>query len=340
LRRVSVVQKSLLVASALLVISWLVFGSVVEAAQPERPSYAVIVTIDGCRPDRLLEAVTPNIANLVATAAYTWRAQTVYPSRTPEAHTSLFTGAYPETHGYSGPGDMPRVETVFQVFEAAGKRTALIDGKGGRIAGLEVGVSYVKNDFDYRWLGAVKWQPGSEDIDGDLRVMENAIKIFVENRPVLTFILLPQVDTVGHIYAHTSPNYLQAIEKADRAIGMLVDNLKEIGVYENTLLVILSDHGMTGKDHGSRDPGDMTIPLIFVGPGVSVGELPNAEIIDVAPTVTALFGLRAPAGSEGKNLFGEVGAQVEIILVVVAVVVVAIGTWVFVRRTRAKVIQP
>ena len=115
------------------------------------PEYVVIVTLDGCRPDKLLEASTPNIDNLVVNAAYSWQAQTVYPSYTPQAHASLFTGAYPETHGYTGPGDTVEVETVFQVFEENGKRTALVDGKGGRIKGLEVGVTYVAMDVDYRW---------------------------------------------------------------------------------------------------------------------------------------------------------------------------------------------
>lgn len=313
----------------------------VTAAQPERPNYAIIITIDGCRPDKLLEASTLNVDNLVAGAAYAWDAQTVYPSKTPPTHASLFTGAYPETHGYYEPGDTLRVETIFQVFEAAGKQTALIDGKGGRIAGLEVGVRYVKNDVDYRWLpGATEWQPGSEDLYGDLRVMENTIRIFVENRPVLTFVLLPQVDTAGHIYGHESTEYLRAIEKADRAVGMLVDNLKGLGVYEDTLLVILSDHGMTGRDHG-WDPEDVIIPVIFVGPGVVEGELSDVKIIDVSPTVTALFGLRAPAGSEGRNLFGEMGIRVELVLVAVAaaaVVIVAVG--IFVKKRAREVAPP
>lgn len=325
--------KGPLIFGVFIVLLGLFAQTVTVSVQPERPEYVIIITIDGCRPDKLREASTPSIDNLIAQAAYTWQAQTVFPSETPEAHASLFTGAYPGTHGYSGQGDTLRVETIFQVFKAAGRQTALIDGKGGRIAGLEVGVSYVKNDFDYRWLGAIKWQPGSEDQYGDLRVMENAIRIFVENHPILTFVLLPQVDTAGHIYGHESTEYLRAIERADQAVGMLVDNLKGRGTYESTLLVILSDHGMTGTTHGSRDPGDMTIPVIFVGPGVTEGQLSDVKIIDVAPTVAALFGLRAPAGSEGRNLFGEVGIRIELVLAVVvtaAVVVVAVG--ILVRR--------
>jgi parallel beta-helix repeat protein len=269
--------------------------------------HVILVTIDGCRPDKLLEANTPHIDEIVRDAAYSWSAQTVYPSRTTEAHASLFTGAPPEVHQYTYSGDNVEAETIFQVFEKASYKTAFISGKGGpdggRIAGLEVGVSYVKNDVDYRSLDAVTYEPGSEDPNGDIRVMENAIQIFVENRPTLMFVLLPLVDYTGHIYGHTSSEYLQAIEKADQAIGMLVDNLRGLGIYKDTLLIIVSDHGMTGTSHGSLDPGDMTIPLILQRPGIPIGDIGEVSITDVAPTVTSLVGLRAPENSKGNVIY-------------------------------------
>jgi glycosidase len=197
-----------------------------------------------------------------------------------------------------------RAETIFQVFEEAGYETALIDGKGGRIAGLEAGVTHVKIDVDYRWRpGETEWVAGSEDVKGDLRVMENLIEIFLENQPKLTFALLPMVDTAGHLYGHESVEYLQAIEYADQAIGMLVENLRAYGVYENTYLIITSDHGMTGDDHGSLELGDMAIPLIVSRPDIEPVELCDADIVDVAQTICDFFGLRAPENSEGTNLF-------------------------------------
>jgi predicted AlkP superfamily pyrophosphatase or phosphodiesterase len=309
------------------------------AVQFERPEHAIIITIDGCRPDKLLEANTPNIDHILEDAAYSWTAQTVYPSSTPEAHASLFTGAWPETHNYGDPGDFVRAETIFQVFEKTGYETCLVDGKGGRIAGLEVDVSYVITDTDYRWIDE-EWAQGSEDPNGDLRVMENVIEILVENSPTLTFVLLPQVDTAGHLYGHTSEEYLQAIEKADQAVGILTDNLKELGIYESTLLVILSDHGMTGTTHGSRDPGDMTIPLIISGPSVKAGEFGNGRIIDVAPTVTTLFGLRAPASAEGRNLFEEVAPVEPTLAVAAAIAAAAIIFVVFLRKRKREGIRP
>ncbi|MFQ6130326.1 MAG: alkaline phosphatase family protein [Candidatus Hadarchaeaceae archaeon] len=304
----------------------------------------IIVTIDGTRPDKLLEANTPNIDEIVQDAAYSWSAQTVPPYRTTEGHASLFTGAPPEVHRYTYPGMTVKAETIFQVFENAGKRTALIDGKGGRISGLEVGVSYVKNNVNYRWLpGAPSYQPGSDDKNGDIRVMENAIQIFVEDRPTLMFVLLPMVDTAGHIYGHTSDEYLQAIEKADQAIEMLIDNLKDLGIYEDTLLVIVADHGMDGTSHTGRSEAK-TIPLIMRASGVPVGDLGEnlgeVSIKDVAPTITSLFGLRAPENAEGIVLF-EIQIEEEALptttilaAAVVVVAIVIIGAFLFRRKQK------
>jgi hypothetical protein len=175
--------------------------------------------------------------------------------------------------------------------EEAGRRTALVDGKGGRLKGLEIGVSYVAMDVDYRW-----------DV-GDEGAMDQALAILETKRPALLFVLLPMIDATGHSYGHESAQYLQAIVEADAQVGRLVDKLQELDIYDNTLIVILADHGMTGTSHGSSDPGDMTIPLIITGRRVPPGELENVKIVDIAPTLTALVGLPAPSQAEGKDLF-------------------------------------
>jgi arylsulfatase A-like enzyme len=140
----------------------LLLSSTVTVAHPEQPEHVIIVTIDGARPDKLAEADTPNIDDVAASGAVALTCTSVFPAKTPSAHASLFTGARPELHGFYAPGDELRAETIFQVFEEAGYKTALIDGKGGRIAGLEGNVTHVKMDVDYRWLpGENEWEEGS-----------------------------------------------------------------------------------------------------------------------------------------------------------------------------------
>ena len=60
---------------------------------------AILVVIDGCRPDGIQQAATPNIDALDARGAYTCAAQSVGPSSTLPCHTSMFRGVTPERHG-------------------------------------------------------------------------------------------------------------------------------------------------------------------------------------------------------------------------------------------------
>ncbi len=59
----------------------------------------ILFVIDGLRPDALQQASTPQIDQLVAQGAYTWRAQTVTPSISLPCHTSLFFAVPPARHG-------------------------------------------------------------------------------------------------------------------------------------------------------------------------------------------------------------------------------------------------
>ena len=61
------------------------------------------------------------------------------------------------------------------------------------------------------------------------------------------------------------------------------------------------DSGPTGTTHGTWNPYDTHIPLVFMGWGVQHGHL-NREthMTDIAPTVAALLHIQAPNGSIGK----------------------------------------
>ncbi|GAI34082.1 unnamed protein product, partial [marine sediment metagenome] len=124
-------------------------------ATPEETSedieLVILLTIDGCRADKLVEANTPNLDSLAADGSAALYCITIFYSYTSRAHASLLTGAYYEVHQYDEGGD-PMAETICEAFEEAGERTAFIDGKGGRILGLERGASYPAIDVDYRKL--------------------------------------------------------------------------------------------------------------------------------------------------------------------------------------------
>src|SRR6476660_1162779 len=82
-----------------------VFAATVSAAEPapttkpQRPipesEHVLLISIDGCRPDVLLRAKTPNVHKLVESGSYTFWARTIPPAITLPAHASMITGVTP-----------------------------------------------------------------------------------------------------------------------------------------------------------------------------------------------------------------------------------------------------
>ncbi len=63
------------------------------------------------------------------------------------------------------------------------------------------------------------------------------------------------------------------------------------------------DRGAVAAMHGSPWTYDRQVPLMFAGPGVASGRVHRpVHLVDVAPTLSALLGITAPAGSQGAVL--------------------------------------
>lgn len=118
------------------------------------------------------------------------------------------------------------------------------------------------------------------------------------------------------------------IENIDENVGRLLDRLREWGLEENTLLVFLSDNGMTGGGSGrpgqdlapgypfynagmkgmkgSADEGGVRVPCFFRWPGrIEAGKRVDhlAAHLDILPTFAALAGASWPEDQvEGRSL--------------------------------------
>jgi hypothetical protein len=66
-------------------------------------------------------------------------------------------------------------------------------------------------------------------------------------------------------------------------------------------LIVTADHGGNGRDHGSDNPLDVTIPWIAWGQSVTPGEITVRRVttMDTASTVLFLLGISLPQGWMG-----------------------------------------
>jgi hypothetical protein len=106
-----------------------------------------------------------------------------------------------------------------------------------------------------------------------------------------------------NIYGPCSP-YVKAVENGDKQLGRLLRYLKKSGKWDDTVLIVTSDHGQSRVGwHPMLDEDSWMTPLVFAGKGIAKGRvLPYFEHIDIAPTIAWLFGVSAPNtdGGAGK----------------------------------------
>ena len=106
--------------------------------------------------------------------------------------------------------------------------------------------------------------------------------------------------------------YDAEVISADRAIGRLIAALSDMGLYEETMIVLTSDHGEEFGEHGrvgwhSHSLYDelLRVPLILKFPGgrfAGTRVATQVRSIDIAPTALRNVGVEAPPQFLGKDL--------------------------------------
>ncbi len=105
-------------------------------------------------------------------------------------------------------------------------------------------------------------------------------------------------------------NYLGMIRLIDDQVARLVQHLRETGEYENTVFVIMADHGDFAGEYGLMKKGVglsdclTRIPLVWFGKGIPAQGLSDAHvsITDIFPTFCEMAGVPIPVGAQGRSI--------------------------------------
>lgn len=113
-----------------------------------------------------------------------------------------------------------------------------------------------------------------------------------------------------HVRDHLVSQYDGAIANLDAHLGALIDRLKRLGIYDNTLIIITSDHGEAFGEKGfishdvSTTQSQVHVPLIVKYPHQTAPDRVDtrASHVDLMPTMMEVAGLPVPPGVEGISL--------------------------------------
>jgi arylsulfatase A-like enzyme len=116
----------------------------------------------------------------------------------------------------------------------------------------------------------------------------------------------------------------------DDEFRRLIDGLRAEGLYEDTLILLTSDHGEEFSEHGKMGWHSHTlydellrVPLAIKLPGQRLAGIRVAELvrgIDVAPSILAELALPSPSEWDGVNLFERIESPPSDALVAISVV--------------------
>jgi predicted AlkP superfamily pyrophosphatase or phosphodiesterase len=262
-----------------------------------RSAHVVVISVDGLRPDAIAAFQARVIQRLMVEGSYALDATTILPSKTLPSHTSMLTGTEPDQHGIVWNSEEMEehghvaTPTIFASAKQAGLHTAAFFSKS-KFQHLQTPGTLDYSQAPDGWPG--KWLAD--------RTVDDVEEYLHYNKPNLLFVHLGEPDFVGHVLGWMSTPYGWAVREADKEIGELIEAADAAFGTGNYTVILTSDHGGHGRNHGSDDARDVTIPWIAWGKGVLPGAqlAPGIRTMDTAATALWLLGIAPAAGAVGR----------------------------------------
>jgi predicted AlkP superfamily pyrophosphatase or phosphodiesterase len=247
---------------ALLALLLLLLSACQSLPSQQDPAYQplLLISIDGLRPQERWFANTPNLDRLAQEGVH-GAMQPVFPSYTFPNHYSLVTGLSPARHGIVANRMIdPRIDATFTLgnreqvtnpfwwqgepiwitAERQGVKTAPVFWPGS-----EVAFDGTRPSF---WEAYEHERPYARRVNDVLAKMA----LPPSQRPQMLSLYFSEVDSAGHDTGPGSADVITALEDVDRHLGDLITGMQALGIYEQSHILVVSDHGMSALSPDRR----------------------------------------------------------------------------------------
>jgi choline-sulfatase len=297
-----------------------------------KPANIVLITLDTTRADRMgflnsKSGLTPNLDSLAHLSAVFSRAYAHVPLTTP-SHATILTGTFPQFNRVSDLGS-PLDEALPylpDILRQHGYRTAafvgsqVLDPKGGGAPGFNRGFDTYNAPFHTRGLGEDRY--ASVERRG-MMVVDSALAWLRKRSEGPFFVWLhfydphDPYDPPPPFNSRDISPYDGEIAYMDSAIGTLLAGLRSQGQFDQTIIVVVADHGEAFGEHGERSHGvflydeTLHVPLVLKMPASASRAHIDARVglVDITPTLLQAVGIAPPASMQGESLLGLMRAS-------------------------------
>ena len=327
-------MKTKRIINVLVLAAGIVSGLPLSAADSSRPNILWIIIDDmsanfSSYGETLIE--TPHVDKLASNGVMFTKAFVTAPVCSTN-RSAFITGMYQTSigahHHRSGRGELKihlpdGIRPIPELFQEAGYYTA-ITGWPNRDR-----TSLGKTDYNFEWDKAMyngpDWsqrQPGQpffaqihlpggkhrgRSIESFKRISARVEKLFGSKTDPAK-VKLPPYYPNDPVLLKDWAAYLDSVRLTDKFVGDIIERLKEEGDYDNTVVLFMTDHGISharGKQFLYEE--GLHVPLVIAGPTIQAGQVRDdlVEHIDIAALSLGLAGIDIPEYMQAQDILSK-----------------------------------
>ncbi len=253
-------------------------------------SHIIVIGVDGAG-SWFKVADTPNFDNIFKNGAVTYKALSSKPTISAECWGSMLIGVGPEVHKLTNNRVSVLTYPVWSKHPTVFRR--------------------IRKSYPKAELGSYcDWNPINKGIvEKGLAVNKQTAKdkdltplicnYIREKKPDFLFVHFDSVDGAGHSYGYGTKEHINAISEVDKLIGDIYSATESSDMLEDTLFMVIADHGGTNDRKGKGSHGGWTdeekyVTFAAVGKDIRSGDIKEMNIRDLAAIVLYALGIEAP----------------------------------------------